>query len=203
MRRFKLITLAIVIAASSTARIYAQTTLAPLPLFINGGGSVSPLTNGELLEVGQTYNMVATPHAGFVFDSWELVDVFTLTSTIIDTISWPGHIVTNVDVSVTVSPLPIYTNEPSLSFIMQPVDLLHDTNGNTLTMSRGWQANFGPVVLNIQVNGAAVILTWTNSSFGLQSAPALSGVYTNILGAVSPYTNNISATGQYFRLISS
>ena len=203
MKRFKLIPLAIVIAASSAARTSAQTTLAPLPLFINGGGSVAPLTNGEVLEVGQTYNMVATPHPGFVFVSWEPVDVFTLTSTIIDTISWPGHILTNVDVSVILSPLPIYTNEPSLSFIMQPVDLLYDTNGNTLTRSRGWQANFGPVVLSIQGNGPAVILTWTNSSLTLQSAPAPSGVYTNIPGAVSPYTNNISVPVQYFRLISS
>lgn len=125
MKTFLLITLATLAAASSATRICAQGTNAPLALFINGGGSVSPLTNGELLQVGQSYNMVATPHAGFVFNSWQPVNVFTLTNIIIDTVN--GGFQTNV--SVTVSPLPTYTNEPSLSFIMQPVDVLYRRKG--------------------------------------------------------------------------
>ena len=200
MKRFLLITLATLIAASSATRTCAQETNGPLSLFINGGGSVSPLTNGELLQVGQSYNMVATPLAGFVFNSWQPVNVFTLTSIIIETIS--GGVITNTNVSVIVSPLPTYTNEPSLSFIMQPVDVLYNTNGSTLTLGRGWQANFGPVALSIQASGSAVILIWTNASFSLQTAPTPSGVYTNIPGAISPYTNNISAPAQCFRLVS-
>ena len=198
MKRLILITLATLIAASSATRTCAQETNSPLALFINGGGSVSPLTNGELLQVGQSYNMVATPHAGFVFNSWQPVEVYTLTSIIIDTINGGFH----TNVSDIVSPLPTFTNEPSLSFIMQPVDVLYNANGNTLTLSRGWQANFGPVALSIQVSGSAVILIWTNSSFALQAAPTPSGVYTNIPGAVSPYTNNMSAPAQCFRLVS-
>ena len=85
---------------------------------------------------------------------------------------------------------------------MQPVDVIYNTNGNALTLSRGWQANFGPVALSIQVSGSAVILTWTNSTFTLQAAPTPSGVYTNIPGAVSPYTNNICTPAQCFRLVS-
>ena len=53
----------------------AQGILAPLSLFINGGGTVSPLTNGQPLEIGQTYNIAAIPEAGFTFRSWQPVDL--------------------------------------------------------------------------------------------------------------------------------
>src|SRR5215471_11022128 len=116
MKAFRLITLAILIATSRATQAYAQGTTAPLPLFINGGGTVSPLTNGQMLEVGQAYEMTAFPDAGFVFNSWQPVNVFTLTTFVIDQY---GN--TNTVVSVSLSPVPTYTNTPSLSFIMQPV----------------------------------------------------------------------------------
>lgn len=58
-----------------------------------------------------------------------------------------------------------------------------------------------PIPLNIQRHGSTVILTWTNSAFGLQSAPTPVSVFTNIPGASSPYTNTISGAAQYFRLM--
>lgn len=61
-------------------------------------------------------------------------------------------------------------------------------------------ANFEPILLNIQVSNSAPTLIWTNPSFVLQAAPTPGGAYTNIPGAVSPYTNNIVAPVQYFRL---
>ena len=45
-----------------------------------------------------------------------------------------------------------------------------------------------------------VVLTWTNSAYVLQRAPLAEGVYTNILGAESPYTNPITGSQMYFRL---
>jgi hypothetical protein len=47
-----------------------------------------------------------------------------------------------------------------------------------------------------------VVLTWTNAAFSLQSAPAITGTFTDISGATSPYTNPVSGVQQYFRLIS-
>jgi hypothetical protein len=47
-----------------------------------------------------------------------------------------------------------------------------------------------------------LVLTWTNPAFGLQSAPDITGTFTNIPGATSPYTNPTSANRQFFRLIS-
>lgn len=57
-----------------------------------------------------------------------------------------------------------------------------------------------PIPLNIQSIANAVILNWTNSTFVLQSAPAVIGTYTNILGATSPYTNAITDLQKFFRL---
>jgi uncharacterized repeat protein (TIGR03803 family) len=58
-----------------------------------------------------------------------------------------------------------------------------------------------PIPLTIQRAGSAVVLSWTNSTFALQSAPVVSGTYTNIPGATTSYTNPISAAQQFFRLM--
>lgn len=47
-----------------------------------------------------------------------------------------------------------------------------------------------------------LVLSWTNAALALQSAPAISGTFTNLPGATSPYTNPISGAQQFFRLIS-
>jgi uncharacterized repeat protein (TIGR03803 family) len=59
-----------------------------------------------------------------------------------------------------------------------------------------------PIPLNIQQIGDEVVLSWTNATFGLQSAPVITGDYTNVVGATSPYTNLITGGQNFFRLIS-
>ena len=54
--------------------------------------------------------------------------------------------------------------------------------------------------LTIQFVDQNVILSWTNSAFSLQSAPTVTGPYSTISGATSPYTNSASSDQQYFRL---
>ena len=46
----------------------------------------------------------------------------------------------------------------------------------------------------------ALVLSWTNSSFWLQSAVMPTGVYTNVPDATSPYTNAFSGHQRFFRL---
>lgn len=58
-----------------------------------------------------------------------------------------------------------------------------------------------PVPLNSQLSGGNLILTWTNPAFALQGAPSVTGTYTNITGATSPFTNTITGSQGYFRLI--
>jgi hypothetical protein len=56
--------------------------------------------------------------------------------------------------------------------------------------------------LSIQKLSNQTVLTWTNNGFSLQSAPAITGNFTNISGATSPYTNLTTGSQQYFRLLS-
>jgi uncharacterized repeat protein (TIGR03803 family) len=59
-----------------------------------------------------------------------------------------------------------------------------------------------PVPLEIQLAGEEAILTWSDptSAFSLQASPTVAGVYTNLPGASSPYTNPVTGSARYFRL---
>lgn len=54
--------------------------------------------------------------------------------------------------------------------------------------------------LQYQVYGSDLVLSWTSPSFALQAAPFVTGTYTNISGATSPYTNSMTGSQKYFRL---
>jgi uncharacterized repeat protein (TIGR03803 family) len=58
-----------------------------------------------------------------------------------------------------------------------------------------------PITLFYRNTGGAVILSWNDPTFVLQSAPAVTGAYTNISGATSPYTNILTGPQQFFRLL--
>ena len=57
-----------------------------------------------------------------------------------------------------------------------------------------------PIPLNIQKRGTNVVLTWADPSFGLQSAPAVTGTYTNIPGVTTPFTNSLDSAAKFYRL---
>jgi uncharacterized repeat protein (TIGR03803 family) len=52
----------------------------------------------------------------------------------------------------------------------------------------------------IQMAGGSVVLTWANPNFSLQAAPSLSGAFTNVPGASSPFTNANTASQMFYRL---
>jgi hypothetical protein len=54
------------------------------------------------------------------------------------------------------------------------------------------------VTLQSQMIDGQVVLTWTAGV--LQSAPAVTGPYTDATGATSPYTNSASGAQQFFRV---
>ena len=56
------------------------------------------------------------------------------------------------------------------------------------------------IPLNIQSGSNAMVLSWLNPLLFLQSASAVSGTYTNVPAAYSPYTNAIALPQQFFRL---
>jgi len=53
-------------------------------------------------------------------------------------------------------------------------------------------------VLNIAKSGNNVVLTWPAGT--LQAAGAVTGTYTNVTGASSPYTNSISGSPKFYRV---
>jgi hypothetical protein len=56
------------------------------------------------------------------------------------------------------------------------------------------------IPLNIQTSGSDMILTWVDPSYSLQVAATVTGAYTNVSGAASPYTNTVSGSQNFFRL---
>jgi hypothetical protein len=59
-----------------------------------------------------------------------------------------------------------------------------------------------PISLNIQLTGGAVVLSWNDpqSAFSLYAASSLTDIFTNVLGATSPYTNAVTGPQKVFRL---
>jgi hypothetical protein len=57
-----------------------------------------------------------------------------------------------------------------------------------------------PVVLDFRLISHAVVLSWTDPTVSLYTAPTITNVFTKITGATSPYTNFTIGTQQYFRL---
>lgn len=57
-----------------------------------------------------------------------------------------------------------------------------------------------PEPLVISVEGSDVVLSWTNPLFNLQAASAVTGTYTNVPGATSPYHYPLTEGQKYFRL---
>jgi hypothetical protein len=63
-------------------------------------------------------------------------------------------------------------------------------------------ADVAPYVppLSIARIGGEVILSWPGSPAKLQAAGTITGAYTNVSGATSPYTNNLAGPQLFFRL---
>ena len=55
--------------------------------------------------------------------------------------------------------------------------------------------------LQIQRAGTNAVLTWwVTVPFTLQSAPSVTGTYTDIVGATTPFTNGVDSAAKFYRL---
>jgi hypothetical protein len=141
MRTLRFIALLALGILCLTLHGYAQVpSTTPLYLFTTGSGQISPFTDGELLTVGQSYEMQAIPDSGFVFSSWQPVDIYTFTEFTFDQSGNPLPPITSTVLSLGAT----YTEGPVLDFTMQPLSVILDTPARTVTESFGWQANFVP-----------------------------------------------------------
>jgi uncharacterized repeat protein (TIGR03803 family) len=96
---------------------------------------------------------------------------------------------------------------PTETLVLAGGTLYGTTQGGGLTgegtaFSLALSSVIVPIPLSIHGIGHAVVLNWTDpaSIFSLQSAPLVTGVFTNLSGATSPYTNAVTAAAQFFRL---
>ncbi len=80
---------------------------------------------------------------------------------------------------------------------------------NTLYGIACWGGDYGngtvfalslAIPLEVQLLDNAVVLSWVDPAFHLQAAPDPSGVYINVPGATSPYTNSFADAQMFFRL---
>jgi hypothetical protein len=61
-------------------------------------------------------------------------------------------------------------------------------------------ASTSQIPLTFQISGNRLVLSWTSGAFSLQAAASASDIFSNVPGALSPYTNIISGAQGYFRL---
>ena len=73
------------------------------------------------------------------------------------------------------------------------------TNSDIVTIK--YSSSVQPAVrLDFQLLSSQLVLSWTNAGFNLQTAPAVTGTFTNLPGATSPFTNAFIGPQQFFRL---
>jgi uncharacterized repeat protein (TIGR03803 family) len=73
-------------------------------------------------------------------------------------------------------------------------------SGHGTVFSLGLSSTLAPIPLNITNINRVVVLNWSDSAFLLQASTLVTGVYTNVPGATSPYTNTFKETTKFFRL---
>jgi hypothetical protein len=116
----------------------------PIFLFTNGGGQILTFhfKDGQLLQAGRRYSMVAIPDPGFVFANWQMVSVFSF----MEITRTPDGSENPPIVSTVTTPVPEYFYRPTLDFLMVPEDMIIDDPGvRIVSFSIGWQANFVPI----------------------------------------------------------
>ena len=116
-------------------------TFAPLFLLTNGMGRVLPFHDGDMLEVGRKYEMVAVPDRHYKFTGWQPVTIFTD----IEYTYNSAHQLIETESDIVV-PSPVSSKDPVLHFTMEDDVVLFDVpNVRILTQNEGWQANFVPL----------------------------------------------------------
>jgi len=129
--------------------------------------------------------------------------------------SWNGSNNDLVTLAYSNAGVPLWTNRyaPIVNPVRPPtiaVDQIGNVfvtgasyNGTNLDyVTIKYSSSIPPTVrLDFQRVNNQLVLSWTNAGFNLQTAPAISGPFTNIPTAMSPYTNLLTAPQQFFRLV--
>jgi hypothetical protein len=114
-------------------------------------------------------------------------------------------------VGISSAGMPLWTNTYPGA---EGLAIITDKNGNVFVTGDGPGSGGGADYLTIKYSSSVpaprldfqkqnnqLVLSWTNAGFNLQSAPAVTGPFTNLPSATSPYTNSLTAPQQFFRLM--
>jgi hypothetical protein len=170
----------------------------PNPIFTV---DLSGLTNGDQISVSLQCAATQTSPAG----------MYPITATLVD----PGSRATNYAVSLLQGVLTIVKPLPQQTWTGPPAGGYASSSGSgnsTVTVAtnsssifnRGASPGSGLLpALIASASGQTIVLTWADPAgvFQLQAASGPAGVFTNVPGASSPYTNSALAPGGFFRLI--
>jgi uncharacterized repeat protein (TIGR03803 family) len=74
------------------------------------------------------------------------------------------------------------------------------SGGGTLGVGTVFALNLA-IPLNATMAGGQMVLNWSDPTYSLQAAPNITYVYTNVPGATSPFTNTITSSQMFFRLM--
>ena len=187
----------------------------------NGSGSISPNYNGQLLEVGKTYSMTATPTVGFAFVNWTgsvvtnnatvqfvMASNLTLTANFIDT-NKPTFSITNLVAGQRVSNA-VFTVKGTATDNLQVAGVQYQLNGGSWSNTTGTANWSAPVTLTPGTNTFAAYATDSTGNFSATNSVSFQYVVTNQLqvsmtglGTISPnYSNAWLEIGRNYSITS-
>ena len=71
---------------------------------------------------------------------------------------------------------------------------------NSAIVTIKYSSSVPPPRLDFQLLSNQLVLNWANAGFNLQTAPAVTGTFTNLPTSTSPFTNPLIGPQQFFRL---
>lgn len=169
-----------VLMTAQTATVKYSNAGVPLWTNSNGGTAIAVDTSGNGIVTGQTYDGT---------------DYFAAT------------------LKYSSAGISLWTNlYTSAAGSAGPTAIAVDKNGNAFVTGEAFDGTINQYftieypattmqpILHGQWLNQRLVLSWTNTGFNLQSAPAITNTFTNIPGATSPYTNVTALAQQFFRL---
>jgi hypothetical protein len=150
--------------------------------FGSGASAVAVDQSGNVFVAGGNFDTIAYSNSGLPLWTNRYNDAFRGSATAI-AVDRAGNVIATGSLPTKSDP-----NDPGFS-----------DSSDYLTIK--YAVEVSAPTLNLQRLGSNMVLSWTNAAFGLQSAPAISGMFTNIPGATSPYTNAIPGAQRFFRLV--
>jgi uncharacterized repeat protein (TIGR02543 family) len=137
---------------SATNKIsFIHVLTAPLTVLIDGGGTVSPNSNGDWLQIGENYSMTARAKAGYVFTYWTgslTTNGATLKFTMASNLTFTANFMSKSQLSVQISPPEIgnltvnqgmatlsFESQTGLFYTLESKDTYADANWTVLPVS--------------------------------------------------------------------